>query len=157
MQDYGAPGQEVEQLAPTLKMPFAFSTLNAQLQAMIKAHNPDAPVSIMRNAVDHTLFKAPQRKRNTPPTIGLMYRKQPTKGMDIAALALAQIRTDIPNLRAAAVGSWATGLPEWVEPIHQPMTRDWPRFIAAVICGSSHAEWKGLACRSLKPWPARHR
>jgi glycosyltransferase involved in cell wall biosynthesis len=118
MQDYGAPSQEIEKLVPTWKMPFTFITLTAQLRGQIKAHNPDAAVAIMRNAVDHSLFNAPPRTRNSQPTIGLLFRQQSTKGMDIAAKALAQIRRDIPNLRALIVKCGTDGFPDWVEHIH---------------------------------------
>lgn len=120
MQDYGAAGQEFEKLIPTWRMPFSFITLNRRLQAMIREHNPEAPVTIMRNAVDHKLFNAVPRPRGTPPVIGVMHRKQATKGMDIAAKALSLIREQIPDLRAIAVGASRAGLPDWVELVRQP-------------------------------------
>ena len=120
MQDYGAVGQEIEKLIPTWQMPFTFVTLNSQLQAMIKAQNPSASVAIMRNAVDHSVFKAAPRARNIRPTIGLIHRNQPTKGMDIAAQALTEIRKGIPDLRAIAVGASTSTLPDWVELVHRP-------------------------------------
>lgn len=120
MQDYGAAGQELHKLEPTWRMPFAFITLNKRLEAMIRAQNPDAPVTIMRNTVDHALFHSPPRARNGRPTVGLMYRGQPTKGMDIAAQALMRMKQDIPDLRALVVGAGAAGLPDWIELIQRP-------------------------------------
>lgn len=120
MQDYGAPGQELEALIPTWKMPFTFITLNRHLQDLIQAQNPDALVSIMRNAVDHNLFNARPRARATRPTIGLLYRGKHSKGMDIASKALTRIRQDIPNLRVIAVGSDKEQLPDWVELVQKP-------------------------------------
>ncbi|MEO9576775.1 MAG: glycosyltransferase family 4 protein [Tateyamaria sp.] len=120
MQDYGAPGQELDALIPTWKMPFTFITLNRRLQAMIKAQNLDAPVAIMSNAVDHSLFNAPPRVRGMPPTIGLLYRGKQSKGMDIAAKALTRIRQEIPGVKVVAVGNNKKQLPDWVDLVEKP-------------------------------------
>ena len=120
MQDYGGSSQEFEKLIPTWQMPFNFITLNSLLQAKIKEQNPNAPVTIMRNAVDHGLFRAPARQRGTPPKIGLLFRTQVTKGMDVAAKALDRIHDLVPDVQAVAVGSAQSGLPEWVEIVEAP-------------------------------------
>ena len=120
MQDYGARGQEFDKLIPTWRMPFAFITLNSQLKTLIRDQNPNAPVTIMKNAVDQALFQGPARPRGIPPRVGVMHRAQPTKGMDVAAKALRQIRASVPDLRAVAVGSDKGALPDWVELVQSP-------------------------------------
>lgn len=120
MQDYGAPGQEFEKLIPTWQMPFTFITLTRRLKAMIKEQNPDAPVAIMRNAVDHSLFNAQPRNRAPQPTVGLLYRGKKSKGIETAIKALTLMRKDIPKLRIIAVGPDRGQLPDWVELVQKP-------------------------------------
>lgn len=120
MQDYGAPGQEIEKIARTWEMPFAFITLNARLRDMILECNPGASVAIMRNAVDHTLFNGAIRNRGRPPKIGLIYREKTSKGMDTALSALAEIRKQLPDVVAVAVSSRHEDLPAWIEQVHRP-------------------------------------
>lgn len=120
MQDYGASSQTFEDLAPTWEMPFSFVTLTNRLKAKINEYNPSADVAVMRNAVDHTLFNAPPRDRGTPPKIGLLFRVQHSKGMDIAARALTEIRSQIPDLRAVSVGVDHFKELDWVEQVTRP-------------------------------------
>ncbi|MEM7508224.1 MAG: glycosyltransferase family 4 protein [Pseudomonadota bacterium] len=123
MQDYGAPGQEIEKIAPTWEMPFTFITLNTRLKAMILERNPGADVEIMRNAVDQTLFNSAPRPRGRPPKIGLMCRVQASKGMQTAARALKEARDALPELRAVAVNAGDEDWPDWVEKPKNPDDR----------------------------------
>lgn len=120
MQDYGAASQPLDDIRPTFALPFSFITLTEQLGAMIRAENPQADITIMRNAVDTALFNSPARPRNSPPRIGFMYRGLPSKGMDTALDALQRIRQEIPEVRVVAVGAANTSLPEWIDVVVNP-------------------------------------
>ncbi len=120
MQEYGAASQRFEDVTPTFALPFSFITLTQYLKNRIQAENPQADITIMKNAVDMSLFNSPQRPRNADPRIGFIYRTLPSKGMDVALKALADIRTAIPNLRAVAIGTADAGLPDWVDVVVNP-------------------------------------
>ena len=115
---------------------------------MIREHNPTAPITIMQNAVDHTLFNAEPCPRGTPPVIGVMHREHATKGMDTAARALRQIRTQIPDVRAVAVGTNTRGLPDWVELVRQPDDAGLAATYRRCYLWLFRAGWKGSACPS---------
>ncbi len=120
MQDYGAPGQEIDRVSPTWELPFTFVTLTRRLRDMILDRNPTAFVAIMRNAADPGLFNGTARPRGRPPKIGLTYRPQPSKGMDTALAALAQVRSQLPDLKAVAVTPGPSQLPGWIEQVRRP-------------------------------------
>jgi len=120
MQDYGAPGQEIDRVSPTWELPFTFVTLNSQLRSMILDRNPQAHVAIMKNAADTDLFNGEARPRGRPPRIGMTYRHQPSKGMGTALAALEQIRDRIPDLKTVAVTADNAPIPEWIEQVRRP-------------------------------------
>lgn len=104
MQDYGAPGQELEKVAPTWKLPLSFITLTEGLRAQIMSANPKARVRVVQNAVDLEKFTSPARLKPTRPTFGLLYRPQASKGIDVALNALARARC-ADRLKLVAYGT----------------------------------------------------
>lgn len=105
VQDYGAPGQELEKIVPTWKLGFHIVTIADWLAALVKQHAADAFVDVVGNAVDHELFHQPPRTMPEQPTIGFVYREDWVKGYDTALQAYRLAKKEIPNLRFVTFGS----------------------------------------------------
>lgn len=116
MQDYGAPGQEIDRVAPTWDLPFAFITISGWLRDAILARNPDADVTVMLNAVDHRRFHSAPRERPTTPRVGFIYKGAPSKGLDTAYEAVRIVRETTP-LEAVTFGprKRPAALPDFVD------------------------------------------
>ncbi len=104
MQDYGAPGQELEKLIPTWKLGFHMVTISRWLRNLVKEHAPGATIEVVENAVDHTLFHQPPRAMPSQPTVGFVYREDWVKGYDIALRAYRLAKEEVPDLRFVAFG-----------------------------------------------------
>ncbi|WP_291551523.1 glycosyltransferase family 4 protein [Comamonas sp. SCN 65-56] len=76
-------------------------------------------VELVPNAVDHEIFHAPVRVKNSPVTIGTLYHEASFKGLDVALAALAKVKQRHPEVVILAFGSspptGANALPDWVE------------------------------------------
>lgn len=104
MQDYGAPGQELERIVPTWTLPLHIITISEWLSALVQSHCPGTPVTLVPNAVDVTSFDAPPRGKRPVPSVGFTYRTESTKGMDVALAAIAEARRSLPELTVTAFG-----------------------------------------------------
>jgi glycosyltransferase involved in cell wall biosynthesis len=117
MQDYGAPGMEIEDLVPTWKLGLHLITIAQWLVDLIHEHCGPVPVSLVLNSVDTNLFHAPPRGRQPVPTLGFNYREIPVKGADIVLEAFRLARRELPQLRLLTFGPLAPtrALPDGVE------------------------------------------
>lgn len=104
MQDYGAPGQELEKIVPTWSLPLHIITISQRLADLVREHCGEIPISVILNAVDLNIFHAPPRNQQQCPTVGLAYRAMSSKGTDIALEAVRIARRNLPNLRLLAFG-----------------------------------------------------
>lgn len=104
MQDYGAPGQELEKIIPSWSLPLHIITISRWISDLIREHCREIPVTVIPNAVDLNLFYAPSRGKQQCPTVGLNYRAMSTKGIDIALHAVQIASRTVPNLRLLAYG-----------------------------------------------------
>ncbi len=64
----------------------------------------DHHVSLVPNAVDTRQFHAPERDKNSVPTIGLLYCAESVKGCDVAIRAYQLAKRRFPNLRLRTFG-----------------------------------------------------
>jgi len=63
-------------------------------------------ISLIPNSVDTNQFHAPERGKQTDPTVGLLYHFDPTKGLDVSLKALEIVANTYPNLRIISFGSY---------------------------------------------------
>jgi glycosyltransferase involved in cell wall biosynthesis len=105
MQDYGAPGQELEKIVPTWTLPLHIITIAQWLVDLIREHCGDIPISLVQNAADLENFYAEPRTKQPYPTIGFGYRTLHSKGTDIALEAVRLARKEVPDLKLIAFGS----------------------------------------------------
>ncbi|MFB0976793.1 MAG: glycosyltransferase family 4 protein [Myxococcota bacterium] len=104
MQDYGAPGMELEDLIPTWRLPLYIITISQFLVDLMHKHVGKIPVDLVGNSVDSEQFHAPPRGKSAIPTVGYLYRAEWVKGSDIVLKAVRLARNEIPNLRLLAYG-----------------------------------------------------
>lgn len=117
MQDYGTPGQPLDALIPTWRLPLHIITISQWLADLVREH-VDRPVDIVMNAVETDLFHAPPRGKQPQPTVGLMYHALPTKGTATALAAAELARQRVPDLRLRTFGRQPEPdlpLPAWAE------------------------------------------
>ncbi|MGB3240881.1 MAG: glycosyltransferase family 4 protein [Geitlerinemataceae cyanobacterium] len=86
------------------RMPLHKITIAQWLVDLMQSQYGDRHVSLVPNSVDLQLFNAPPRRRQTCPTVGLMYSPLNWKGCDISLKAFSLAAQKIPNLRLIAFG-----------------------------------------------------
>ncbi len=133
MQDYGAPGMELEDLIPTWKLPMHIITLAEWLGELVEEHGGTKPVTVVRCSVETEYFFAEPRGKQPIPTVGFLYRESYIKGYDIVLEAFVRARREVPNLRLVTYGARrpAEEMPEGMEFHLQPATQDLRHLYAA--------------------------
>jgi glycosyltransferase involved in cell wall biosynthesis len=124
MQDYGAPGQELEDVVASWALPLHIITISRWLADLVIEHRGDVPVSLVPNGVDLPLFNAPPRGKRPRPTVGFVYRESWAKGADIVLEAYCRARRSAPELRLITYGPMrptdAKALPGGMTFLHRP-------------------------------------
>ncbi|MEM6552978.1 MAG: glycosyltransferase family 4 protein [Planctomycetota bacterium] len=103
VQDYGAPGQELPDLAETWKLPLRLISISSFISGLIREH-AGRDADLITNGVDLDRFHAEPRGKKPLPTIGMVYRnfKEKNAAMMLEALRLA--RQELPDLRVLGFG-----------------------------------------------------
>lgn len=65
----------------------------------------DRDVDLVENSVDLAQFNAPARARQPRPTVGLLYARNPFKGVDISLQAINRALARVPDLQVVAFGA----------------------------------------------------
>ena len=99
MQDYGAPGQELDKIMPTWKLGFHIITISEWLRELVKAHVPTATVEVVANAVDLELFRQPPRTMPATPPFVSCTAKTGLRGMIPLSQHTGSRRKPRPSLR----------------------------------------------------------
>jgi glycosyltransferase involved in cell wall biosynthesis len=124
MQDYGAPGQPIDELAATWRLPIPIITISHFLIDLMRRHGRDADVTLLPNGVDLDVFHAEPRRRADPPTFGTLYSTAPQKGTDIVLEAFDLARRRRGDLRLQAFGAKDPALhPQLPLPAGMPYAR----------------------------------
>jgi glycosyltransferase involved in cell wall biosynthesis len=104
MQDYGAPGQPLEILRKTWRLPMNFITISEWLVGLIQDEQPEASITLVPNAVDIQVFRSAPREKQAVPTFGFLYRDMQSKGGDVALAAFELARQARPDCKLLVVG-----------------------------------------------------
>jgi glycosyltransferase involved in cell wall biosynthesis len=91
MQDYGAPGQTLAEVAPTWRLPLHIITISQWLKQLIQRHS-NVAVDVVPNGVDPRLFYAEPRQRQGRPTLGTQASPFPEKNLPLALDAAARLQ-----------------------------------------------------------------
>ncbi|MEM1213553.1 MAG: glycosyltransferase family 4 protein [Planctomycetota bacterium] len=103
VQDYGAPGQPLEHLVETWKLPLRLISISSFISGLIKEHT-GRDADLITNGVDLDRFHAPPRTKQPTPTVGLVYRIGPNKNLAMTLEALRLARQELPDLRVLGFG-----------------------------------------------------
>jgi glycosyltransferase involved in cell wall biosynthesis len=133
VQDYGAPGMRIEQIAPTWTLPLTKITIADWLADLVRQNAPGQAVRVVRNAAETERFVTPPRGRQRVPTVGVLARGGRAKGFDIALEAVQQARRSVPDLSLVSFGE-AKALPadaDWVDFRGRPSDAELPALYAS--------------------------
>jgi len=157
MQDYGAPGMELEELIPTWHLPMQIITLAEWLRDLIEEHGGRKPVDVVRCSVETEYFHAPPRGKQAVPTVGFLYRESEIKGYDIVVEAFRLARRELPALRLLAYGPLVPKhvLPEGMEFHHRPETRDLRHYYSACDAWLFASRREGFGLPALEAMACR--
>lgn len=86
-------------------LPLQKITISRHLRDVMANTYGDKDVPVVENSVDLEQFFAPERQRNTRPTVGLLYSPSPVKGLDVNLKALKIAQEKFPDLRVVAFGT----------------------------------------------------
>jgi glycosyltransferase involved in cell wall biosynthesis len=113
-----------ERCHATYRLPLHKIVIAQWLKRVMKEQYGDSNVDLVPNSVDRTQFFAPVRGKQLRPSIGFLYSKSPSKGLDTTLAALRIVRKQFPELRMISFGSERTSpsleLPEGVEFFYSP-------------------------------------
>lgn len=104
MQDYGAPGQELEHVIPTWGLPLHIITISEWLGRLIRSHFSEREITVIQNSVDLSIFNAPPRGKQPVPTVGMVYREMHSKGADVGIEAMRLAQLAMPNIKFIIFG-----------------------------------------------------
>lgn len=153
-------GQPVERVKNTYALPFHKITISQSLVDLMKTEYGDDDVSLIYNSVDTEQFYAPQRTKQSQPTVGLLYTPTFHKGCDISFKAIEIAREKVPNLKLIAFGksqpSAELPLPPGTEYFQQPDQGQIKNIYAQCdvwLCGSRREGFhlpplEAMACRT---------
>jgi glycosyltransferase involved in cell wall biosynthesis len=118
------PYLPVERCEATYRMPLHKIVVSRWLQRVMSARYGDEVVTLVPNSVDRTQFFAPERGKQSTPTVGVLYSTTPSKGLDVSLSALQIVRDKLPDLRTVSFGSYQLNsnfaLPKGAEFILRP-------------------------------------
>jgi glycosyltransferase involved in cell wall biosynthesis len=118
------PFLPIERTRATYRLPLHKIVISNWLKDVMRTEYGDQAVDLIYNSVDTEQFFAPKRCKQTDPTVGFLYSTPSLKGVDVLLSALAEIKKQLPSLRAVAFGSDQVSpglpLPDWVRFQYQP-------------------------------------
>jgi glycosyltransferase involved in cell wall biosynthesis len=115
------PYLAVDRSKATYRLPMHKIVVARWLREVMHTHYGDPVVDVVPNSVDRFQFFADERGKQTIPTVGFLYSTVPSKGMDLAFLALELVRSQLPDLRIICFGSeQPCTLPKGVEFFFSP-------------------------------------
>lgn len=94
-----------ERVAATYRLPFHKIVISQWLVDIMEKEYGDKNVSLVPNSVDFKKYYAEPRKKQTVPTVGMLYSPLYWKGCDISLKAFALASEQIPNLKLVCFGT----------------------------------------------------
>jgi glycosyltransferase involved in cell wall biosynthesis len=99
------PYLPVARCKATYRMPLHKIVVARWLQEVMSAEYGDTAVDLVPNSVDRNQFFAPDRGKQSTPTVGFLYATAPFKGLDTLLSALETVRRACPDVRIISFGS----------------------------------------------------
>ncbi|MGL6136733.1 MAG: glycosyltransferase family 4 protein [Planktothrix sp.] len=95
----------IERVAATYRLPFHKIVISQWLVDIMDKEYGDKNVSLVPNSIDAEKYYAEPRKKQTVPTVGMLYSPLSWKGCDITLKALALASQQIPQLKLVCFGT----------------------------------------------------
>lgn len=95
-----------ERCQATYKFPLHKIVIAKWLANVMQSEYGDGVVDIVPNAVDQSLFFAPERGKQPTPTVGFLYSPIKFKGVDITLKAVTELLEVFPQLRIIVFGTY---------------------------------------------------
>jgi len=115
--------------------------------------------SLVLNGIDTSRFSAPPRERNTPPTVGFIYRRAAMKRTDNVIEACRRAMRRVSGLRVRCFGADALmhdlPLPPGAQYIHNPPQPDIPGLYAAADAWLIGSNSEGFSLPALEAMGCR--
>ena len=94
----------VERCKASYRLPLHKIVVAQWLKTVMEREYGNTRVDVVPNSVDHRQFFAPERGKQTRPTVGFLYSKAPLKAVDVTLHAIEALRREIPGLRVVSFG-----------------------------------------------------
>lgn len=94
----------IDRVKATYRLPLEMIVISGWLLEVMRNIYGQKNVRLIHNAVDHLIFTAPPRARNSTPTVGFIYSPTPFKGSVQLLEALVRLRYRHPELRCISFG-----------------------------------------------------
>jgi len=91
-------------VAATYRMGMKMIVVAKWLVEAIAPGDTSGTITVVPNAIDRSVFCAPERAKQPRPTIGTLFSETEFKGFDITLRVLAEVRKSIPDLRVVSFG-----------------------------------------------------
>lgn len=101
-----------DRVKATYTLPLHKVVISDWLLDLMRTAYRDDTVDLVLNSVDHALFYAPERDRQSAPTVGFMYSVSEYKSTPIGIAALKRLKATLPQARVISFG---TSAPEGME------------------------------------------
>ncbi len=95
----------VERSKATYRLPLHKIVISKWLQDIMQGEYGDNDVDLVHNSVDKSQFFAAPRSKQLHPTVGFLFARSNTKGVDITLQAIAKLKRLIPDLRVVSFGA----------------------------------------------------
>ena len=121
------PGQPIERVKETYLLPFYKVTIANWLVSIMTNEYDSKCMFLIPNSVDHKMFYASIRTKQSNPTIGFLFSENAFKGVIDSLQVIANLKIKIPNLRVIAFGTHAPEtitLPDYIELTVSPAQDD---------------------------------
>jgi len=152
----GKPNPELDE---TWRMPMHKITISKWLVELAREKFGDSLVSHVPNSVDLARFHAAPRRKNSVPTVGLLYSTFSLKGCGNSLKALTRVAAAMPSLRVVSFGAeqpdFRLPLPRFAEFHYRPPQDKLKELYAQCdvwLCGSNREGFhlpplEAMACR----------
>jgi len=154
-----SPGREDPAIDAAWRLPLSKIVISKWMVKFAHDRFGDANVHFVPNSVDTTQFYALPRRKQQVPSVGILYSTLHLKGVDLALVALKQLRKRVGNLKVVVLSAWPVSpqlpLPNWCEFFYRP-TQEEIRHIYAKcdvwLCASRREGFhlpplEAMACR----------
>ena len=95
---------EVSRIDATSALPIPKIVIARWVWELLQRRWRQTPVALVPNSVETDKFFAPQRGKQTVPTVGFTYSRMRNKGADVSIAAIERARRELSQLRVISVG-----------------------------------------------------